>query len=124
MTMQKEGKQLQVILTTGLEDPERAAFGFGTALVAASAGVSVIVFLSIQSPVWACADLNSAEGVERVSHVLEQAVEAGVQIEACSTCFDKFCSGRARPELRDGIRIAGMLSVVQRSTEGVPTITF
>ena len=116
-------KQLQIVLTTGVSDVERAAFAFNSALVSASSGLDITLFLAMEAPEWACEGSLEGESSREAASILDRAVEAGVSVEACSACFDRFCQGDRKPELRDGFRLAGLLTFVRRSLE-VPTVTF
>ena len=113
---------IQVLITSGREDVERAVLGLNTALVAASSGVDVVVFFSLLATRWTCLGDDSP----RVPALIELLLETGAQLECCAACLEEHCvaGGDALPQLRHGIRPSGLAKVAQRAATGVQTLSF
>ncbi|MEZ6015928.1 MAG: DsrE family protein [Planctomycetota bacterium] len=117
---------LQVIITSGPEDPDKALFGLQLALVSISSGTPTRVFLTLRASQWACARSLSGAGASEVYLALEGLVAAGAEVGACSACLHKHCSVDSEDSstLRAGIRPAGLMSVVHKTMSGAKTLTF
>ena len=117
---------MQVIVTHGNEDPGRVALALKTALTAVSSGVQVVVFHSLRATRWSCQDWDVGEDPHGIAALLTQLEEVGVRLECCSACLSKYCSAvvEENGELRNGFIRAGLMTLVQRTATGVPTLTF
>ena len=114
MSGQKDD-ELQVIITSGLEAPDRAVAGFALALAAASSGSRVVVWLTMRGANWAVRTQgNQADvpGFSPIAEYIRLLLESGARIELCSTCGDNACMLQGiksdRSDLREQITLAGM----------------
>lgn len=118
---------LQIVIATGTEDSERVILALETALTGASSGLEVSVFFTLRATQWACSNMTGISGGQRIDELVEMAQSAGATIEACSACLDKYCADQVRSGLeglKQGIRPAGLASLVRRASGGANTITF
>lgn len=115
--------ELQVIVSSGLNAPEKATLGLATALAAASSGASVVVFFTMHGAIWADPQ-HGHEHVfakfETIAAYLELLAEMEVVLEGCTACVEELCPAIA---LRPGFRLGG-LSVAAIRALTVPTLTF
>lgn len=92
---------LQVIITSGPRDIERATLGFAMAVASVSSGIEVVIFLTMEGTIWAD-ELEDhtvqVEGFERITDYVTLLQEAGPQLEACTSCVQTFCPSMKRPE--------------------------
>ena len=119
--------RLQVLITRGYEDPDLALLGLSTALVAASSNVDVTVFFTLRGTQWACRAQGDIASVERVRESIDNLRAAGARLECCSACLSKYCNPAAQSSedvLQAGMEPAGLVSLVQRATNGASTLTF
>jgi len=121
-------QELQCILTHGTEDPERARFALHAALVAASSGLTVTVYLALRAVHWACVVHDDPLHAE-IRALVEQVRSAGATVECCSACIDRHCasshaSSSHHPKLDDGVRVAGLATLMKRASSGAQTISF
>ena len=118
---------MQVLVTRGREDLDMARLGLNTALTAASSGIPVTVFFTLRGTQLACAAHDASDPAADVIGLLHSLVDLGAELECCSVCLDKYCIDQAVDPTRglhESVRLAGLASVVRRSSEGVSTITF
>ena len=125
-----ESFDLQVILTSGVADIERATLGLALALTNASSGDAVVVFLTMHGASWAAAvppDAPEVMGFQSPSYYIGLLGEAGARIEACSSCVEHFCVSPRGPDglrkLLDGVVYAG-LSTAGARLASIPTVVF
>lgn len=119
---------LQVIITSGLRDLPRAVLGFASALAGTASGDQVVVFLTMEGAVWAAeGEGNTVQvpGFEPIADYIRMLIDAGAQIEACSSCLDNFCLPLKQPKgkMRDNIVLKGLSTAIFRTKE-TPTLTF
>jgi predicted peroxiredoxin len=121
---------LQVMISAGEHDPERAAMGFATAAAAAVSGSRVLVFLSMSGAVWALANKgteSSVEGFKPIATFFDVLEQSDAQFEGCSSCVEKVLAEQegdsGREMLRPSVRLAGLAVAAIRATT-VPTLTF
>ena len=114
-------RAVQIIILAGPAAPERAVFGFASALAAAASGVEVRVVLSMHGAYWAAETTGQAVSImdfPPIAELIEQLLELKTPIEACSTCIDNFCpspyDGRGLRLLRKGIDRVGLGLVAMR----------
>lgn len=123
-----EAESFQLILTAGADACDRAAYALQVAVMAACGGNRVIVHLVLDGTHWACRrdELNSAE--EEVIDLLEKVLQLDGEVECCSRCASEQCApgtGTIHEEnLREGIRLAGISSWMERTSRGTRTVTF
>ncbi|MCA9620986.1 MAG: DsrE family protein [Myxococcales bacterium] len=122
--------QLQLILATGPETPERAVLALGAALSAAHSGTQVSVVLAMRGAAWASplvGDDNTLEGYPTVASLIAEVLDAGAEVLGCSSCIDRFCpaplGADGQKVLRAGIARVGLSLVAMRMTERA-TVTF
>ena len=119
---------LQILITTGLEDADRAALGLNTALVAQSGGVQTYVFFTLRGTYWACRTERKELPRADVFEIIHQLEALGAKLSCCSKCLDQHCYLPADEDatslLKEGIRPAGLASLAQRAASGMPTLTF
>ena len=119
--------ELQVVVTTGIEDTERVEFALQAALVAACSNIKVIVFLTLRGSVWAC-DNPPAEEHAGINELMDQLLSQGATIECCTRCAEAACGDEAQPPYHDNIRPgvlqSGLVTFAARAARGVPTVTF
>ena len=109
---------LQVVLMA--DDLQKVNFGLNLALTAASAEVKVCVFFALGATRCVCADHgDDPEVLARVATLCEM----GVDLCACSACAHDQCGTRSVGALVEGVRRAGLTSVVQRAANEYQTIT-
>lgn len=122
-----ENVPLQVIVTSGPEDPEKVVLALQTAMTAASSGVETSVFFTLRATQWTCAAVRDFAGAAKVVELIDMVRDCGAVLESCSACLDKYCaSGDARghESLRAGIEPGGLAGLVRRATQGANTLTF
>lgn len=124
-------RELLFLLTQGPEDPDRARFALHAALVAASSGLGVTVYLALRAVHWACAAHEGDALHADIRALVDQVRAAGGSVECCSACMERHCAppGAAHehehaPKLESGVRMAGLASLVRRASSGARTITF
>lgn len=120
---------LQYIITSGPEDPDRARFALNAGLVAAASGLDVSIYLALRAVHWACAVHEANPVHEEVRALVERVRAHGATIECCSECMERHCATPPTPhsggsKLDEGVRAAGLASLVRRASSGAQTITF
>lgn len=118
------GYNLQLIIASGPTDPERATFGFASALAAVHSGSRVVVALTMHGAHWA-ADSSGREvvvnGFPPIADLIEMIQEAGGKVEACTTCIENFCPSPVGPNglksLGFGIERVGLGVIAMRMSE-------
>lgn len=130
MTTHHDKYDLQVVITSGPELPEKAVIGFATALSAATSGVTVTTVLAMRGAVWAaeCQGTEiSVEGYPCVGELIELIEESGGTVRGCSSCVDQYCPApldeKGDKILRKGIERVGLNVVTLRMLD-TPTVTF
>ncbi|QDV05445.1 DsrE/DsrF-like family protein [Planctomycetes bacterium Poly30] len=123
-----EGRTLQILITTGLEDADRTALGLNTALVAQSSGVETHVFFTLRGTFWACRTQRKELPRPDILDIIEQLGALGAKLSCCTKCLDQHCMLPEHAEssslLRADIRPAGLASIVNRAASGMPSLTF
>ena len=124
-----EQQELLFVLTQGPEDPDRARFALNAALVAASSGLAVTLYLALRAAHWACAAHDGDSHHAELRDLVDQVRAAGGVVECCSACLERHCAlPGARHEqpsqLENGVRMSGLASLVRRASTGAQTITF
>ena len=125
---QPETSTLQVLITTGLEDADRAALGLNTALVAQSGGVQTHVFFTLRGTYWACRNHRKDLPRTDVLEIIDQLSALGSKLSCCTKCLDQHCmlpdASESSSLLKQNIRPAGLASIAQRAASGMPSLTF
>jgi predicted peroxiredoxin len=119
--------KLQIIITSGSDDAQRAVLGFATAVSAAISNTKVYVFLAMHGASWANENTGNeviVPGFSSISEYIEILQENDVSIEVCSTCVDNMCMMSAGGnKLRKGVKLAGIMTMTFRINE-CATVTF
>ena len=106
------------------DDPERAILPFVAGKVAAIAGQTSIVFLTMDA-VWigtrGGADAIEKEGFPKLAELVVELVENGGEAWLCQTCAKP--RGITEDMLVDGARIVGAAKLIEQVVEGAKTIT-
>jgi predicted peroxiredoxin len=114
-----------VNLTTGLEDPERVAVAFLTAVAAAESGRPTMVFLTkeaVRLAVPGVAVGTACEGCPPLPELLDRYERAGGRYMACSICVNakKIDDGN----LIAGAEVGGTVPLWQWIGDGATTFSF
>jgi len=130
MTTHENKYELQIIINSGPELPEKAMLGFAAALSAASSGVSVTTVLAMRGAAWAAESMGneiSVPGYPSVGEMIALIMESGGTVRGCSSCVDQYCPAPRGEDgekvLREGIVRVGLNVVTLRMLE-TPTVTF
>ncbi len=131
--MSAPNNQLQIILSSGLEDGgTKAMFAVGMGLSALANGAEVYLFLAL-----AAAPLGTPSGCrgmrprgfsDPLDKYIDEFLELGGQVEVCTSCHEEYCHhlprmADGRPELRHGVVLKGLGIAAERAVE-MRTITF
>ncbi len=124
-------RRLQVVLTAGPAQRERATLGLQAALAAAASGIATSVFLTLDATAWACEPRAVPDGAT-VYELLDHLAGFGVEVTCCSACAMDLCGtrsaagggGRGGAATHDGVSLTGLTGLMERVAAGVPTITF
>ena len=121
---------LQIILTSGYEAPEKAVFAMATALSSVHSDLKLCLALAMRGAVWASETVGNdvlVPGYAPVGELITMIQDAGGDVVGCSTCLDQFCpaphNSDGRKFLRPGIERVG-LSVLTLRMASVRTVTF
>ncbi len=98
---------LQLVVASGPESPERATFAFAAALAAAHSGSKVVIALTMHGAHWASPTSGKdvlVPGFHPIGELIEMIQEAGGTVEACSTCVENFCPSEVSS---DGLKALG-----------------
>ena len=124
---------LLIVLTSGLEDGGRkAAIAFGVALSALATGVTVYLFLALESAVLGTPTGAGSTAPRGFSEPLREYIrhfsELGGKLEVCSSCFEEYCRELPKDErgltaLLPGTEIHSLNSIAERATQ-MPVLTF
>lgn len=90
-----ENYDIQIIISSGLRDIEKATAGFAMALACVTAGAKVEVFLIMQGAIFVdqregC--IPYVHGFLSVREYIKLLQDAGARIEVCAGCANNFCS--------------------------------
>ncbi|MCA8954800.1 MAG: DsrE family protein [Planctomycetes bacterium] len=119
---------LQFLILCGPGDAERATMGLQMAIAAACSGVAVRVFLAHHATAWACAHPPEDEDYAAIHRLLDKIRGLGGHLSCCSACADKHCMTHEEhtemPELREGVDLAGLVTVTRSAVHGANTLVF
>jgi predicted peroxiredoxin len=120
-------EEVQIVISSGLENVESAVLGFSLAAAAVSVGTKVSVFLTMSGARWALkseSDAAEVPGFQPISELIEAIQTGGGAIEVCANCApDKACSMPQADQMRSGIVRGGLATVAIRMGR-IPTIAF
>lgn len=123
-------RSVQVVITAGPREADKALLGLRAALAAAAGGLHTDVFLTLEATDWACRD-RFVDGAERAHEAIDQLQALGATVTVCSACATDRCSedrdtatGATAVATRSGIALLGLTTLMDRLADGVPTITF
>jgi len=127
-TEDTRANEFQLILTMGPEAAERATYALQAAVMAVCTESRVTVHLVLASTYWTCRNHELSPEAAEVVQLLERLMELGGNVECCSSCASEKCLPRdgevLEAALRDGIRMAGISSWMERAAHGAKTVTF
>jgi len=128
--MSDKNFDLQVILTTGTEDPERVTLGLAAALAAASSDQRVVVFFSVRGAQWASPvtpEHPKVGGFPSIAEIVEMLVELDVSLVGCTSCIDLHLKSdlgeSGHRTMATGFSYGGLSEAALRMSD-VPTVTF
>lgn len=122
--------ELQLVLTSGPEDADRAKLALHTGLAGLATGLTVTVFFTLRATHWACSIRPEHPANAEIEGLLEKVRQLGGALECCSACAETHCETPLEPavggstKLRAGVRAAGLTSIVRRAASGAQTLTF
>jgi sulfur relay (sulfurtransferase) complex TusBCD TusD component (DsrE family) len=123
-------RSVQVVITAGPREADKALLGLRAALAAAAGGLHTDVFLTLEATDWACRD-RFVDGAEPAHDAIDQLQALGATVTVCSACATDRCSenrdtatGATAVATRSGIALLGLTTLMDRLADGVPTITF
>lgn len=121
---------IQIIITSGMEAPEKAVLGLAMALSNAVIDLPVVVFFTMKGAMWADRSHGNEVAVNKfdtIAHYLDMLNDYGVRLEACTTCVENCCPATLHPDtqhpMRDGFVLAGLSTAALRATQ-IPTVVF
>jgi len=126
--MANETRTLQILITTGAEDPHRARQGLEAALAALALGAQVSVFLTLRGAFWVRSHTHAdcvIPGCEEIPNMLAGLIEAGASVSCCPACASHFAgSCDLGPEGLNGMEYRGLTAMVAETLSGTPTLTY
>ena len=127
MIEEKEYK-LQVIITHGPEDFDRAVLGFAFAASAAASGINLKVILILNAIVWLIDNEPTAQkranGFNSIYEYMNILTENGTDTYLCSTCVKNF-SLTKQSKHNSEIPIIGLTEVaICASEDSIQTVVF
>ena len=128
--MTESSYDLQILLASGPEAPEKAVLAMATALSGTHSAVRVRLVMAMRGTIWCAPSEGNAalvEGYPPIGEMLKDLVEEGVGVFGCSSCIDQYCPAPVDSDghkiLRAGIARIG-LSLVTLHMIDTPTVTF
>jgi predicted peroxiredoxin len=125
--MQKGDYQLQVIISSGQEQAEKAVLGFAFALAASSTGSRVVLFFTMNGAQWTDQSLGAEEvvnGFETIDTYWDLLTELDAVFEGCTSCVENYChTQNNKCTLRKNMVLAGLSTASIRALS-VPTVVF
>ncbi len=119
---------LQIVITAGRNDIEKATLGF--AFACATSGANIVVYLSMRAAEFAVdaeLEIDTIPNFKTIGSYLDTLIEQGATIEACHTCTENYGPKAERTNnmkhLKSGISYAGISSTAIRALQ-TPTIVF
>jgi predicted peroxiredoxin len=123
-------QNLQIILSSGQQSPEKAVLAIAAALSAAHSGIDVSLVMAMRGAEWAAPSVGNdtaVDGYPPVATLLSELADGGGQVLACSSCVDQYCPALVGTDgekvLRTEIKRIGLSVVAIRMAEW-PTVTF
>jgi predicted peroxiredoxin len=121
-------RSVQIVVTAGPREAQKALLGLRAALAAAACGLVTDVFLTLEATDWACRD-RAIDGAGPIQDAIDQLQSLGAAVTVCSSCAADRCGkveveGAVAVATRTGIELVGMTTLMARLAAGVPTITF
>lgn len=130
MSEADEKYDLQIVLCSGPESPEKATLAVASGLSGVHSGLRVKIVLAMRGAVWAAASEGNSElvhGYPSMGELMEDFMEEGGVVFGCSSCIDQYCPAPrdddGKKVLRKGIDRVGLSLVTLRMTD-TPTVTF
>lgn len=121
---------LQILIISGPGAPEKVVLGLAAALSAVHTDYAVKVVFAMRGATWCAGTEGNAQlvaGYPPIGDLIDELVEAGVDVYGCSSCIDQYCPAPltevGEKALRKGVGRVG-LSVVTMMMTHTPTVTF
>lgn len=129
--MEKEERyDLQILIISGPEAPEKAVLGLATALSALHSALSVKVVFAMRGAIWCAASEGNSRlvsGYPPIGELIATLLEEGAAVRGCSSCVDQYCPAErdsdGRRKLRPGLELVGLSVMTLRMTD-TSTVTF
>lgn len=124
-----EEYDVQIILISGYNEPERCIAGLMMAMACAASFKKVVLFLMMNAAELASLHPSKRVKIEPFDYIdsyVDQLIALDVKIEVCSTCIKKFCSSYNEIEqeyLRPEATVAGMFEYAARAKD-IRTLMF
>lgn len=123
----REEIDIQIILVSGYDEPERCTAALLMAMVCAASFKNIAVFLMMDAAELASRRPSKRIKVEPFDYIdqyIDQLFALGVKIDVCSTCIKKFClEPNQQDYLRADAHIAGMYEYAARA-KNIRTLMF
>jgi len=118
--------KILIMMTSGPDTPRRCATPFFMATLAAAMDYDVTMFFTIDGTLLLkkgmAATVFPKAGGKSVAEFLNEAIEAGVKITACTASTE--LHGLAPEDLIDGVKMVGGASFWQMSEEAKTVVSF
>jgi predicted peroxiredoxin len=111
---------IQVLLSTGPENEEKAILAFAFALGAIAVESEVHVFLTMQGAAWidsSHGNTHIVHGFESIDFYWNHLLEMGAKIEGCSGCVENYLNshGESAVSQRRGYELVGLSTASMRA---------
>lgn len=130
MTEPSPSYDLQILVISGPEAPEKAVLGLASALSAIHSDLKVKVVFAMRGAIWCAATEGNSQlvpGYPPIGELIAMLQAEGARVCGCSSCVDQYCPAprddNGSKVLREGIERVG-LSVVTLHMADTSTVTF
>ena len=127
---QQQQYELQILIVSGPEAVDRAVLGFAFAVSAATSGIKVMVFLTLQGIAWAEQNIPAAKqkvnGFSSIEDYINILKDNDAVIRLCSSCVKNNCAiDKVELENTDTCSYIGLTEVAIRAAcNTINTIVF
>ncbi len=119
--------ELQIVITSGKEAPQKALLGFVWALSAATIGTNVTLFFTMNGAIWTDSDEGNEiyqPGFESIDTYWQMLTEAGAIFEGCTSCVKSYCERKpVKCTVRPNVIESGLSTAAIRGSS-VTTLIF
>ena len=130
MSEDSEAYDLQILVMSGPEAPEKAVLGLAAALSALHSDMRVKVVFAMRGAIWCAESEGNAPlvaGYPPIGELIGMLLGEGAHVYGCSSCVDQYCpaprDSAGHKVLRSGVGRIG-LSVVTLRMADTSTVTF